>query len=396
MTTYKAINLYKYDKEEGKMIYKLKNGLEIYIQNNKLYVPEELNQSDYDNMNRNSHNINYYNDLNYIKPCGLFNIGGVCYMNAVLQCFFYCRPLTEFFLNLNPHNQKLGPISKGYLSLIKGLSSGNKNAAQNFKQAMIKTDEMFYGTEGNDSKDVAILILSELHNELKPNKNNEIINLNRTVNNFDLNDVYNEKLELDKINGNNTIISKTFNFCMKYKQHCKKKCKKYSKPFYTLETDNIVLLELENLFPCSNSKFSVEDCLKMYTSTKKPIECPFCQEKSLYIQNIFCILPKILILVFSRGYHNKFKCQIKFNETLDMEDYYEAINEDENISTKYNLIGATFAYDWNYEGTGHTVAFCKTYQQGNYYVFNDRSTRKSNINEINGKLPYLLFYEREN
>ena len=85
MTTYKAINLYKYDKEEGKMIYKLKNGLEIYIQNNKLYVPEELNQYDYDNMNRNSHNINYYNDLNYIKPCGLFNIGGVCYMNAVLQ-----------------------------------------------------------------------------------------------------------------------------------------------------------------------------------------------------------------------------------------------------------------------------------------------------------------------
>ena len=55
-------------------------------------------------------------------------------------------------------------------------------------------DEIFYGSEGNDSKDVAVLILSEMHNELKPNKNDEIIKLeNRKVNNYNIYDVYNEK-----------------------------------------------------------------------------------------------------------------------------------------------------------------------------------------------------------
>ena len=113
------------------------------------------------------------------------------------------------------------------------------------------------------------------------------------------------------------------------------------------------------------------------------------------MQNKFCVLPKILILVLSRGYHNKFKCHIKFDETLDMNEYYESIDNEDDYSNVYSLIGATFAYDWSYEGTGHTVAFCKTYQNGNYYVFNDSTARKTQINEIYGKLPYLLFYERE-
>jgi ubiquitin C-terminal hydrolase len=322
-------------------------------------------------------------------------MGGVCYMNATLQCFFYCKPLTEYFLNLYD-KRNLGPISKGYFDFIKGLSSENKDAAQNFKKAMIKMDDIFFGTEGNDSKDVAILILSELHKELKKDKNDELINLDRKVNNYDLNDVYKEKKELDIINGNNTIITKTFNFCMKYKQQCGQgpKCIKFSNPYYTIETDNILILDLETLFVHDNINISVKDILKSYTSPKK-LECPYCKTKSLYMQNKFCVLPKILILVLSRGYHNKFKCHIKFDETLDMNEYYESIDNEDDYSNVYSLIGATFAYDWSYEGTGHTVAFCKTYQNGNYYVFNDSTARKTQINEIYGKLPYLLFYERE-
>ena len=97
-----------------------------------------------------------------------------------------------------------------------------------------------------------------------------------------------------------------------------------------------------------------------------------------------------------RGYHNKFKCEIEFKETLDMNNYFEPIDEKEKRKkTIYHLICATFAYDWAFEGTGHTIAFCKTYKQNNYYVFNDRNVRKTDIDEINGKLPYLLFYERE-
>ena len=393
MTEYNAIRMESFNYNKG-YIFKLPNGLEVYVKDNILYLPKIFNIYKNNEYEKNVYqNNNSSSSINNIKPCGLFNIGGVCYMNAVLQCFFYCKPLTEYFLNVYNKNN-LGPISKGYFSFIKGLSSGNKEAAKKFKEIMIKSDESFYGTDGNDSKDVAMFILSELHNELKPNKNNEKIKLDdKTINNYDINDVYYVKLKLDEINGNSTIISETFNYLIKVEQKCGKNCQKYNNSFYTIETDNILLLDLDALFPHDNISISVEDILKSYTSFKK-IDCPYCKKKSLYIRNKFCSLPKILVLVLSRGYHNRFKCEIKFTETLDMADYYEPVNKNDNVNTEYNLIGATFAYDWSYEGTGHTVAFCKTYQDDNYYIFNDRTCRKSKISEINGKMPYLLFYER--
>ena len=379
MAEYDIIPMSKYDQEKGE-IYKLSNGLEIYVKDGFLFLPKIFKIE------------NHQNEIEDFKPCGLYNIGGVCYMNAILQCFYYCKPLTEYFLKLH-NNKNLGLISKGYYDFVKGLTSGNKGAAKNFNEAIIKNDDIFDDKGGNDSKDVAMLILSELHNELKPNEDIEKIKLERKVNYYDINDVYNEKMELIRMNGTSTIISETFNFFMKCEQQCSQKCQKYYKPYYTIETDNIIILDLETLFPRDNIKISVEDALKSYTSYKK-IECRYCKKKSLYIKYKFCTLPKILILVLSRGYHNKFKCKIDFKETLDMNDYYESVDSENYINTKYNLIGATFAFDWNYEGTGHTVAFCKAYQNNNYYVFNDRSVRKTNINEIYGKMPYLLFYER--
>lgn len=401
MENFASVNMESCDQIKGDLyeVYKIPINSEIYkiyYKDSKIYYPKNfLNEKKKEHKKKNSKNNYSPYKIDNIRPCGLINMGGVCYMNATLQCFFYCKPLTEFFLNLNS-KKNLGPISQGYFDFIKGLSSENKDAAQNFKKAMIKMDDIFFGTEGNDSKDVAILILSELHKELKKDKNDELINLDRKVNNYDLNDVYKEKKELDIINGNNTIITKTFNFCMKYKQQCGQgsKCIKFSNPYYTIETDNILILDLETLFVHDNINISVKDILKSYTSPKK-LECPYCKTKSLYMQNKFCVLPKILILVLSRGYHNKFKCHIKFDETLDMNEYYESIDNEDDYSNVYSLIGATFAYDWSYEGTGHTVAFCKTYQNGNYYVFNDSTARKTQINEIYGKLPYLLFYERE-
>ena len=404
MEGYQSVLLDRYDINNNRFFYKISPDIEIFIQNNILYYPkgiikENIRKSEPQLKNEKGNgeitNKNQFN-LFSINPCGLYNIGGVCYMNAALQCFFYCKPLTFFFLNLsNYEKNNLEPISKGYLDFVEGICKGDKYAAINFKKAMMKKDSIFIGTEGKDSKEVAILLLSELHNELKKNKDCEIITLNKKVNHYKLEDVYVEKLELDQINGNETIISKTFNFCLKYEQKCKNKCKKFKNFYYTIQTDNILLLELDSLFYRSNITISVEECLEQYVK-EKIIECPSCNKKVLSFRNIFCTLPKILILVMGRGYHNKFKCEIEFQETLDMNNYFEPIDEKEKRKkTIYNLICATFAYDWAFEGTGHTIAFCKTYKQNNYYVFNDSNVRKTDIDEINGKLPYLLFYERE-
>lgn len=406
MEQYYKVQLENYDVKNKKRIYKLGTNIEIYDQNDTLFIPKYIISENAfltspkirkEERKDEEKSYNKYYNLNNINPCGLYNIGGVCYMNAALQCFFYCKPLTYFFLNLtNDDKFKLESISKGYADFVEGLCKGNKYAAQNFKKAMIEKDNIFYGTEGKDSKDVAMLILAEIHNELKKNKDNEIISLNKKVNHYILKDVYDEKLEIDQKNDNDTIISKTFNYCMKYEQKCRNNCPKYKNKYYTIETDNILILELDSLFYKPNIRISLEECLEEYMK-EKTLECPSCKKNALSFRNIFCVLPNILILVLSRGYHNKFKCQIEFNETLDMNDYFEAIDEKEkNKSTIYKLIGATFAYDWTSEGTGHTVAFCKTYSHNNYYVFNDKYARKTNIDEINGKLPYLLFYERQN
>ena len=410
MEEYYAVPLKRYELENNRFVFTTNSGIEIYQQNNILYFPKNFYKEELmistpqlhnEEKEDEKYNRNHF-DLNKINPCGLFNIGGVCYMNAVLQCFFYCRPLTEYFLNMAYYEKnKLDSISKGYLNFVEGLASGNKNAAENFKNAMIKKDRIFLGTEGKDSKDVAMLLLSEIHDELKKNKYNEIINLNKKVSHYNLKDVYDEKLELDKINDNDTIISKTFNFFLKYEQKCNNhntknnKCKQFKNTYYTIESDNILILELETLFYSSGCKITVEECLEQFVAEKR-IECPCCKMNTLSFRNIFCVLPEILILVLSRGYHNKFKCEIKFNETLDMKDYFEPIDEKEkNKNTKYNLIGATFAYDWASDGTGHTVAFCKTFKQNTYYIFNDKNAYKTDISIINRKLPYLLFYRRK-
>ena len=405
MEEYYPVKLYNYDERNKMRIYKLDSGIIIFEKNNTIYLPKIiLNENSLlskpkirqEVIKEDTITYNKFSNLSNINPCGLYNIGGVCYMNATLQCFFYCKPLTNFFLNLSNYEKYyLESISKGYLDFVEGLSKGNKYAAQNFKKAIIEKDDIFNGTEGNDSKDVALLILTEIHNELKKNKDNEIINLNKKVNHNNLREVYDEKLEIEKINDNETIISKTFNFCLKYEQKCKNNCPKFKNIYYTIETDNILLLELDTLFYKPNIRTSVEECLEEFVKEKR-IECPSCKKNVLSFRNIFCTLPEILILVLGRGYHNKFKCEIEFNETLNMKDYFEPIDEKEKKkNTKYKLIAATFAYDWASDGSGHTVAFCKTYKQNNYYIFNDKYARKTDINEINGKLPYLLFYERQ-
>jgi ubiquitin C-terminal hydrolase len=46
-------------------------------------------------------------------------------------------------------------------------------------------------------------------------------------------------------------------------------------------------------------------------------------------------------------------------------------------------------------GWGHTVAFAKHFD-GEYYIFNDSSTRRTTLDEIKKSKIYLLFYQKIN
>ena len=55
-------------------------------------------------------------------------------------------------------------------------------------------------------------------------------------------------------------------------------------------------------------------------------EIKFDSKNTLQIINSICSLPKIFVFILSRGYKNEFKCKINFKENLDMNNYYEPID----------------------------------------------------------------------
>ena len=97
-------------------------------------------------------------------------------------------------------------------------------------------------------------------------------------------------------------------------------------------------------------------------------------------------------MIMSRGEREKFECDVDFEEELDLVDLYMGMKgiEREN-NTKYALLAGTILYGSG--GWGHTVAFAIHFD-GEYYIFNDQSTRKTNFNEIKNSKVYLLFYKK--
>ena len=101
-------------------------------------------------------------ELIEIKPKGIINKYGCCYLNAAIQCFYHCSKVTSFFiLNKEIILKAGGPISLGYLEVVEELSKNKNNyiSIKNFRNLLIKNDESFIGNDGNDSKDVILLQL---------------------------------------------------------------------------------------------------------------------------------------------------------------------------------------------------------------------------------------------
>ena len=63
---------------------------------------------------------------------GLSNFEGNCYLNSVLQCFYYCDDLTNYFKNNEDKiNKKKGQLSIAYLNLILRLNENENIMMQN-------------------------------------------------------------------------------------------------------------------------------------------------------------------------------------------------------------------------------------------------------------------------
>ena len=98
-----------------------------------------------------------------------------------------------------------------------------------------------------------------------------------------------------------------------------------------------------------------------------------------------------MIIILDRGKDDQFKCFVDFDYEIDLKDVTEQI-EEKHYNTKYELIGASFLYGAS--GSGHTVAFCKHFDN-EYYLFNDSSYYKEDLKNLKNSNAFLLFYERK-
>lgn len=310
---------------------------------------------------------------------GLSNFGGNCYLNSILQCFYYCKDLTNFFINKKKEIfKKGGKLSTAYLNLILKLNKKEKyNDAKVLLKALQEVSYNFFKKGGNDPKAALFYLLENLHNELKEK------NLDYNEEDICCEDIDQERaFEKCKNNEekNKSIISELFNWC--FLTH--NECKKCGKVHYICEYRNNILIEL-NKYETKDTKVTLDELIKFYfqdgerhficNSDKEVFKVKFRKKIISY--------PQYLIIILNR---NIIQFDIIYEDCIDLSEYcvYES-------NTKYNFIGASLTNDYkNQEGT-HAISRCIT-SEGSC-IFNDLITIQNRSN-INGYNPYILFYKK--
>ena len=317
-----------------------------------------------------------------MKIPGLSNFKGNCYLNSVLQCFYYCKDLTNFFVsNKDKIKEKGGILSTAYLNLILRLNENKEyNDAKIFLNALQEVSCNFFEKGGNDPKAVLLYLLENIHNELKEQD-------------LDYNgeDIYCEDIDQDKAfqkcknneEKSKSIISELFNWCLLTKNECKK-CGNYH---YICEYQNNILIPLNKYeTKVKNVKLvKLDDLIEFYfTDVEKPFFCNSNEEifKVKFTKKIIS-LPQYLIIILNRKI---IQFNIKYDDSIDLSKY--CINESKAI---YEFIGASLTNDYGDKEGTHAISRCIT-SEGSY-IFNDLITIK-NCNNINGYNPYILFYKK--
>ena len=354
---------------------------------------------------------------------GLENIGATCYMNATLQCFSNIDTLTQyFFLNANSIliSKKNYTLVDVYIKLL--LNLWNKNIDQNkkyyapheFKKRIGEKNPLFAGVAANDSKDLILFILEELHNDLNNLKLNNF-GLNPNNNGNIKNDIY-EQFIVDYNSKNESIIKNIFygvqesiTKCL----NCNTKLKSYS-------IFNFLIFPLEKVrqYLIQNSIYfthvNLEHCLHHFISAEvlsdqNKMYCSTCKgEFDAEMYNKIFKNPKVLIIILNRGkgieFNVPFTYPIKFelNEPfIDFENnpnFSSGEGVKKNLKIEYELI-SVITHMGESSMSGHFVACAKSPVDKKWYLYNDPIVTKCddplNIfgNESTSSIPYVLFYK---
>ena len=325
------------------------------------------------------------------------NIGATCYMNATLQCFSNIAKLREYLIEkkmyLKLKKYKEGKkLSFALAEVIKNLWENSDKrfySPENFKNVISEMNPLFKGVAANDPKDLILFLLENIHKELNSHKKNKNNNNNFNIDFSNFNEVYNNFKE-SYINLNKSIISdELYGY-----QNIVTTCNNCQVTINNIQIYNILFFPLEEIRKYKNyndNNVKIMDCFDYYTKIdfSQDFYCNYCnQNYSSNNQTKFVNAPHTLIVNLNRGKGLEYNVNIIFDEYLNLNKYII----DENSPYYYELIGVICHFGSNDMG-GHFVAFCKNYNNCEWYKYNDQIVTKCSFSEVKQSgLPYVLFY----
>ena len=322
-----------------------------------------------------------------LKLIGLENIGATCYMNAALQCLSNTDKLTSYFLHRFKYdkNDDSKKISNNLYIVLYHLWKGEKNyyKPSKFKKALSEENPLFSGVNANDSKDLLNFLLERLHLELNKSSNQNITQINAQNLNQSNEEVVKQNFFKAFKKNHKSIISDLFYFTIETKSICYGcQCIKYNFQInYFLEFpleqvnyyryQNAKIKSLVNL-DGSNPDVNLDDCFEYYQKLDKmtgqnQMYCNFCNHlcDSIYGTSLY-ILPEILIINLNRGKNAVYKCNVRFQEKLNLSKYVTI----KSINTNY-ILYAVICHIGPSSMSGHFVAYCRNRIDDKWYLYND-------------------------
>ena len=328
---------------------------------------------------------------------GLLNIGATCYMNATLQCFSNITRLREELLNkdvykvLESNKDKNKKLSFALAEVLKNLWENLNQrfySPENFKKVISEMNPLFKGIAANDPKDLILFLLESMHKELNNPPKNKKKN-NYSINNNIFIDVFNNYIK-EYTNKNKSIISEEF---YGYTNSLTT-CAFCFSTIHNVQSFNILFFPLEEVRKFKGYNFNnirINDCFEYYEKQEiyPSFYCNDCKKMfAAYNQSKIVYSPKTLIINLNRGRGLQYDVNIIFEEYLNLRNFIFEFDS----PYYYELTGVICHYGSNDMG-GHFIAFCKNYNNCEWYKFNDQVVSKCSFNEVlRSGLPYVLFY----
>ena len=376
------------------------NNFNIRLSKN-LIMPKHLNYDDQNQLmkNKSSPNLRVRNKAEIKKKYanGLQNIGANCYMNAILQCLAHVQSLTIYLLersNEIKSKKYSDKLAFSYLELLENLWKNNsiKNyAPYNFKEIISTMNPLFKGIQANDSKELIVFLLENLHNELNKAKN--------------IYKSYDEKV--DKYNFYNSLNNYTKYFKNNYNSiisgifyginNLQKKCLKCDLITHNIQFYNILNIPIEEIRIFKKNQqdaITIKDCFEYNQRSKhiigqNKIFCDKCKqmEESASFTSLITG-PKVLIINLNRGKGLQFDVKLDLDEIIDINEFIYF----KNTPNKYQLIGVVTHFGQPGK-SGHYIAICKSFVDNNWYKYDDSIVTLSNFQEAKTLgIPCVLFY----